>query len=161
MEAGLRSFDRRMPEEVNRVVADHVPDYLFAPTEGARRNLLREGIPEERVFVTGNTVVDALRQNLEMAKESENKEADFGPHLLCTLHREENVDDPARLSSIFRGLELIHEKLGVKIVYPMHPRTRRSCREHGIEPPEGTWVVEPMDYFSFLKLKSEASLMKR
>ncbi|MGA1975888.1 MAG: UDP-N-acetylglucosamine 2-epimerase (non-hydrolyzing), partial [Conexivisphaerales archaeon] len=86
IEAGLRSFDRRMPEEINRIVADHISDYLFAPTEGARRNLLREGIPRERVFVTGNTVVDALQQNLKLAKESRNEEvADFGPHLLCTL----------------------------------------------------------------------------
>ncbi len=160
VEAGLRSFDRRMPEEINRTVADHVSDYLFAPTEGARRNLLREGIPEERVFVTGNTIVDALQQNLKLAKESISKEvADFGPHLLCTLHREENVDDPARLKGIFRGLELVHSKLGVKIVYPMHPRTRSRCREHGIEPPEGTQVVEPLDYFSFLKLESEARLI--
>lgn len=160
VEAGLRSFDRRMPEEINRTVADHVSDYLFAPTEGARRNLLREGVPRERVFVTGNTIVDALQQNLKLAKESKNKEvADFGPHLLCTLHREENVDDPARLRGIFRGLELVHARLGLKIVYPMHPRTRSRCREHGIEPPEGTWVVEPLDYFSFLKLESEASLI--
>jgi len=148
-----------MPEEINRVVADHVSDYLFAPTERARRNLIKEGIPEGSIFVTGNTVVDAPRQNLKLAKESTNKEADFGPHLLCTLHREENVDDPARLSSIFRGLELVHARLGVKIVYLMHPRTKSRCREHGIEPPEGTWVTEPLDYFSFLKLESEALLI--
>jgi len=81
------------------------------------------------------------------------------PHLLCTLHREENVDDPARLKGIFRGLELVHARLGVKIVYPMHPRTRSRCREHGIEPPEGTQVIEPLDYFSFLKLESDAQLI--
>jgi UDP-N-acetylglucosamine 2-epimerase (non-hydrolysing) len=160
IEAGLRSFDRRMPEEINRVIADHISDYLFAPTEGARGNLLREGIPQDRIFVTGNTIVDALRQNLKLARQSKGKEvADFGPHLLCTLHREENVDDPARLRGIFRGLELVHAKLGVRIVYPMHPRTRSRCREYDIEPPDGTWVVEPQDYFSFLKLESEAQLI--
>jgi hypothetical protein len=68
-------------------------------------------------------------------------------------------DDPARLRGIFRGLELVHARLGLKIVYPIHPRTRSRCREHGIDPPEGTWVVEPLDYFSFLKLESEASLI--
>ncbi len=141
VEAGLRSFYREMPEEINRVVADHVSDYLFAPTENARRNLTREGIEEGNIFVTGNTIVDALRQNLKLAKEMSAREVtDFGPHFLCTLHREENVDDPVRLRGIFRGLELVHAKLGVRIVYPMHPRTRSRCREHGIEPPEGTWV---------------------
>jgi UDP-N-acetylglucosamine 2-epimerase (non-hydrolysing) len=74
VEAGLRSFDRRMPEEINRVIADHISDYLFAPTEGAKGNLIEEEIPEERVFVTGNTVVDALRQNLKLARQSKGKE---------------------------------------------------------------------------------------
>ena len=159
IEAGLRSFDHRMPEELNRVVVDHVSDFLFAPTLGARRNLLREAVADEKVFVTGNTIVDALEQNLRQSRKREVRAVTFSPHLLCTIHREENVDDAARLKSIFKGLGLVYEKSGVKIVYPMHPRTKKRCREYGIEPPRGTEVIEPLDYFSFLKLESDAQLV--
>ena len=101
VEAGLRSYDRRMPEEINRVVADHVSDYLFAPTEGSRGNLLREGIDEGKIMVTGNTIVDSVYQNLEIARRKVNvqEELGLGPkgYFLVTAHRAENVDDRSQV----------------------------------------------------------------
>ena len=98
VEAGLRSYDRSMPEEINRILTDHCSDYLFAPTEKAKTILLGEGIPENKIFVTGNTIVDAVYQNLEIAKEQGNTLSSLNltpkKYFLVTLHRQENVDDP-------------------------------------------------------------------
>ncbi len=104
VEAGLRSYDRRMPEEINRVLADHCSDYLFAPTEKSVGILQYEGVPEDRVFLVGNTVVDAVAQNLELAKSKTKVLGDLGlesgEFILATSHRQENVDDKARFSGI-------------------------------------------------------------
>ena len=101
VEAGLRSFDRTMPEEINRVMADHVSDLLFAPTDVSARNLRAEGLPEERISVTGNTIVDAVRENLEIATGKSDALAALGlrkgGYILTTLHRQENVDSRERL----------------------------------------------------------------
>jgi UDP-N-acetylglucosamine 2-epimerase (non-hydrolysing) len=101
VEAGLRSYDRGMPEEINRVLADHSSDYLFAPTEKSRQILLGEGIAEEKIFVTGNTVVDAVFQNSELCKSKRNVLDDLGldkgSYVLVTVHRQENVDNEERL----------------------------------------------------------------
>jgi len=109
VEAGLRSYDRRMPEEINRIVADHVSDYLFAPTEKAKQNLLREGVEEDKIFVTGNTIVDAVYQNLEIAKRKVNvlKEG-LKPkeYFLVTAHRQGNVDVKERIEGILKGFRI-------------------------------------------------------
>jgi UDP-N-acetylglucosamine 2-epimerase (non-hydrolysing) len=107
VEAGLRSFDRSMPEEINRVLADHCSDYLFAPTERSREVLLSEGIHEKNIYVTGNTVVDAVFQNLKLAEEKntfEDLDIEPGNYFLVTAHRQENVDDPVRFAGILKGL---------------------------------------------------------
>ncbi|MGB9718901.1 MAG: non-hydrolyzing UDP-N-acetylglucosamine 2-epimerase [Thermoproteota archaeon] len=162
VEAGLRSFDRSMPEEVNRVLADHVSDYLFAPTEKARENLLKEGIAEEKIFVTGNTIVDAVCQNIRLAGEKnsvlETIGVDGGGYFLATVHRQENVDSKQRFRSILEGLKLLHEDFGMPVVYPVHPRARRRMREHGLDCGSLT-LVEPLDYLSFLQLESNARLV--
>ncbi len=161
VEAGLRSYDRTMPEEINRVTADHVSDLLFAPTETARANLAREGI-EKGVFVTGNTVVDAVRQNLRLAEESGAGAGLMDPegYFLMTMHRQENVDNPERLASILKGLDLVSGKFGKKIIYPMHPRTRKRLREFGITVKTGNIAItEPVDYLSFLRLECGAGLI--
>jgi len=128
VEAGLRSYDRRMPEEINRVLTDHCSDYLFAPTEKARLILLGEGLPEEKIFVTGNTIVDAVYQNLEIAEKKKSVLESYGinrgEYFLTTVHRQENVDDKARFSSILEGLERVSEYFNVPVVYPVHPRAR-------------------------------------
>jgi len=129
VEAGLRSFDRAMPEEVNRVVADHVSDYLFAPTETARQNLLREGIAEDRVFVTGNTIVDAVLRNREIS-EAKAKALDAlglspGGYFLVTSHRQENVDDPGTLRGIVAGLEAVHREYSLPVIFRCTPAPGR------------------------------------
>lgn len=162
VEAGLRSFDRSMPEEVNRVLTDHVSDYLFAPTEKARENLLKEGIPEGKVFVTGNTIVDAVCQNLRLAEKNSGVLEAIGvngnDYFLVTIHRQENVDNIQRFRSILEGLNLLHEHFGLPVVYPVHPRARRRMQEYGLNCGSLT-MVEPLDYLSFLQLESKARLI--
>lgn len=157
VEAGLRSFDRSMPEEINRIVADHISDILFAPTEVAKRNLLREGIPEEKIHVTGNTIVDAVYQNLKLAETINVQFAD-DDYFLVTVHRQENTDNPMRLRNIIEGLKLVREYFNMPIIYPIHPRTLKRIKEYGIDV-EGLNLIEPLDYLSFLKLESKAKLI--
>ncbi|MGA1974361.1 MAG: UDP-N-acetylglucosamine 2-epimerase (non-hydrolyzing) [Conexivisphaerales archaeon] len=160
VEAGLRSNDRRMPEEINRVLVDHLADFLFAPTDEARNNLIREGLPDGKIHVVGNTIVDAVKENLVLASETRlNIRAARGPFALLTLHREENVDDPARLKRIVRGVELVSRKTGLPVVYPMHPRTRKRCAQFSISFPTGVFLLFPLDYLRFLKLESTASIV--
>jgi UDP-N-acetylglucosamine 2-epimerase (non-hydrolysing) len=163
VEAGLRSYDRNMPEEINRVLADHVSDYLFAPTEKAKENLLREGIPSEKVFVTGNTIVDAVYQNLEIAKRKVNilNKLNLRPneYLLVTAHRQENVDDKERLKGILDGLELVYNELNLPIIYPIHPRTMKKIREFELEVPKGIKLIEPLGFLEFLQLEANAKLV--
>ncbi len=162
VEAGLRSFDRSMPEEINRVVADHVSDYLYAPTKTAKDNLLGEGISPGRIHVTGNTVVDALRQNLEISKRSGNVLEELGlepgEYFLVTAHRQENVDSEARLKGILEGLELVHRRYGMPIVFPVHPRTGKMIREFGFAP-EGVSLIRPQSFLRFLQLEANARLV--
>ncbi|MEM2107889.1 MAG: UDP-N-acetylglucosamine 2-epimerase (non-hydrolyzing) [Candidatus Bathyarchaeia archaeon] len=162
VEAGLRSYDRRMPEEVNRVLADHCSDFLFAPTEKSRRILLGEGVAEGKIFVTGNTIVDAVFQNLELAKKSGDVLNSLGlcsgEYFLVTVHRQENVDDEERFRGILEGLALVHREFGAELVYPIHPRSRMRLEAFGLEP-IGVRLVEPLDYLSFLQLESSARLV--
>jgi UDP-N-acetylglucosamine 2-epimerase (non-hydrolysing) len=160
VEAGLRSYDRRMPEEINRVLADHCSDYLFAPTENSRRILLGEGIPEKNIFVTGNTIVDAVHQNLKMTEESKALETHNlreGGYFLVTLHRQENVDDERVFSSIVEGLEAVSDEFDEPVVYPVHPRARKMMDGFKLNP--RIMLLDPVDYLSFLKLEKGAKLI--
>lgn len=163
VEAGLRSYDGTMPEEINRVLVDHISEYLFAPTEAAKRNLLREGINEKKIFVTGNTIVDAVYQNLELAKNndiiSKLQIGDNG-YFLVTIHRQENVDNVERLKNIIKGLELVSEKFHKVIIYPMHPRTKKRLQQYdvGIDD-HRIRIIDPMGYLAFLELESKADLI--
>ncbi|RLI02243.1 UDP-N-acetylglucosamine 2-epimerase (non-hydrolyzing) [Candidatus Bathyarchaeota archaeon] len=162
VEAGLRSYDRSMPEEINRLLADHCSDLLFAPTVKAKQILLGEGIPESRVYVTGNTVVDALYRNLRLAEKRSEVLNSLGlekrKFFLVTVHRQENVDDKERFSKILEGLELVHERFGFPIVYPVHPRAAKRMREFNLKP-KGLRLIDPLDYLSFLLLESCARLV--
>jgi len=162
VEAGLRSYDRSMPEETNRVLADHCSDYLFAPTQKSKQNLLDEGIAEEQVFMVGNTIVDAVYQNLEIAKSKTQilnelglKEGKF---MLATSHRQENVDDKERFAGLIKGLQLVQREFRVPLIYPIHPRARKQLRLFGIDA-SGLTLVEPLDYLAFLQLESKAKLV--
>lgn len=161
VEAGLRSYDRRMPEEVNRVLTDHCSDYLFAPTENSRKILLGEGLPEEKVFVTGNTIVDAVHQNLKIAECKGNALEELGlnrgGYFLATVHRQENVDDKGQFSSIIRGLELISEQFDIPVVYPVHPRARKMMGRFQLDPK--LMLIDAVDFLTFLQLERGTRLI--
>jgi UDP-GlcNAc3NAcA epimerase len=150
VEAGLRSYDRRMPEEVNRVVADHVSTLLLCPSEAAVANLAREGITEG-VEVTGDVMLDAF---LSHSARDGAIVAELGldRYLLLTLHRAENVDDAETLSRVMKGVG----DSGCSVVFPIHPRTRASMRAAGLVPPPNVRLIEPVGFFEMLALERSA-----
>jgi len=162
VEAGLRSYDRGMPEEINRVLTDHCSDLLFAPTEGSREILLGEGIPRQKIFVTGNTIVDAVHQNLSLARRQNKIHSKLGlrpdNYFVVTVHRQENVDNKSRFRNIIRGLEAVYQQFGFPLVYPIHPRAKMRIKEFGLRVGKIT-LIEPLDYLSFLNLESKARLI--
>lgn len=161
VEAGLRSYDRRMPEEINRVLTDHCSDFLFAPTEHSAKILRGEGLPREKIFVTGNTIVDAVYQNLNIAEQRGNILDKFGlekrEYFLATVHRQENVDCEDRFSSILKGLELVSTRFGFPVVYPVHPRARKMMKHGSI----GTRLLlfDTVDFLTFLQLEKSARMI--
>ena len=160
VEAGLRSYDRTMPEEINRVLADHISDYLFVPTEIARRNLASEGITKG-VIRTGNTVVDAVRQNRRLAEKKSNVmrrlKVEKGGFVLATAHRQENVDHEERLRGMIEGMRLVGRHLGVPVIFPAHPRTQKRIEEFGVDT-EPIRMLDPVGYLDFLQLEANAAL---
>ncbi len=156
VEAGLRSYDWQMPEEINRVLADHCSDYLFAPTEKSREILLREGISKQ-ILVTGNTIVDAVSQHLAIADRTRDVltalQLRAKEYFLVTAHRQENVDAQSRFLGLLNGLARIHEAFGLPIVYPIHPRAQKWMHRFRLQP-EGVELVDPVDFLSFLQLAS-------
>ena len=161
VEAGLRSYDRRMPEEINRVLTDHCSDYLFTPTEKSREILLGEGVPSERIYVTGNTIVDAVYLGLELAEGRGDVLSEYGlvkgGYFLATVHRQENVDDEVRFSSILKGLELVSESYNIPVVYPVHPRGKKMMEEFSLRPK--LKLIDAVDFLTFLYLERNASLV--
>ncbi len=162
VEAGLRSYDRQMPEEINRILTDHCSDYLFAPTEKAKAILQGEGIPEEKIFVTGNTIVDAIYQNLEIAKEREDILSPLGVtpggYFLVTLHRQENVDNRERFTSILKGLDEVAAEFHLPVIYPIHPRSRKRMSQFDLKS-KNLKLIDPLDFLGFLQLASKARLI--
>jgi UDP-N-acetylglucosamine 2-epimerase (non-hydrolysing) len=161
VEAGLRSFDWRMPEEHNRRMIDHVSHYLFAPTEIAKRNLLEEHVWGE-IFVTGNTVIDAVDMYFDRVKEAEKKvleQVKFSEYALVTFHRAENVDDTHVLKDFMRILK----KSPIPIVFPIHPRTKKRLREYGmwneVESIQHLQLLPPQGYFEFLALMKNCKVI--
>ena len=158
VEAGLRSYDRRMPEETNRVLTDHCSDYLFAPTPKSQEILLHEGIAENQVFMVGNTIVDAVHQNLEIAESKTHIFNELclneGKFMLVTSHRQENVDDKNRFTGIIRGLQLVQRQFGVPLVYPIHPRAQKQLEQFSIDT-SGLTLVEPTIILRFFCLKAK------
>jgi UDP-N-acetylglucosamine 2-epimerase (non-hydrolysing) len=165
VEAGLRSFDRTMPEELNRVVTDRVSDALFTHSPEAVENLLREGAVATSVYQVGNTMIDTLVRALPRSEDIDLPGlgladlASSAGFALVTLHRPSNVDDPERLVAIFRALSTISSELAV--VFPVHPRTRARIEETGsldrVAP--HLHIVEPMGYLNFLALERRASVV--
>lgn len=162
VEAGLRSYDRNMPEETNRILTDHCSDYLFAPTEKARAILLGEGIPRERIFMTGNTIVDALLKSLEIAGSQTTTLKKLGlcpkEYFLVTVHRQENVDNIDRFSGILEGLRRVSEKFQIPVIYAIHPRSKKRMEEFGLRS-DGIRLIEPQGFLDFLRLEAGARLV--
>ena len=163
VESGLRSYFREMPEEINRILADHSSDYLFAPTKKAREILISEGIPRSKIFITGNTIVDAVYQNLELARVKskilDKLNLKKENYFLVTAHRQENVDIKERLNGIFKGLDLIYEKFNLPIIYPIHPRTQKMIEKFKLNNTQEVKLLEPISYLDFLQLEANAKLV--
>lgn len=160
VEAGLRSHDRRMPEEHNRILLDHLADLCLAPTDVSRDNLLAEGIPESRIVVTGNTVVEAVDAHLPpaaaRARLLTDLELESDRFVLVTLHRPENVDDPDVYRTILGQLAA----LDAPVVLPIHPRSRERLDRFGLSDVADTLrVIDPLDYPDFLGVAKEAALL--
>ena len=160
VEAGLRSYDRHMPEELNRILTDHLSDFLFAPTENAKNIALKEGIDEKKIFVTGNTIVDAVYQNLKLAKTKSNilngKGIKKNEYILITAHRQENVDIKSKLKNMLEGFGDIGREIGIKMIYPIHPRTRKMIAKFKLNVPECIELIEPVGFMDFLMLEANA-----
>lgn len=164
VEAGLRSRDRSMPEEINRLLTDQISDLLFTPSQDADDNLRAEGIPGERIRFVGNIMIDSLNKQLERAKDSNIREqlgiADQN-YAVLTLHRPSNVDDRETLTRILGALEEIGKRLPV--IFPVHPRTQKTITELGltkqVEADRGLRVIDPLGYLDFLRLYSGARLV--
>ena len=159
-EAGLRSFDRSMPEEINRIVTDSITDLFLVTEESGRTNLLREGIAPERIHLVGNLMIDSLQQHLERARNSDiaDKLGVRGKaYGVVTLHRPANVDDPIVLGEILGALGGIAGTL--PLLWPVHPRTRARLKRDDLELPPGIRLIEPLGYLDFLSLEAGATLV--
>ncbi|HEY2954306.1 MAG TPA: UDP-N-acetylglucosamine 2-epimerase (non-hydrolyzing) [Candidatus Eisenbacteria bacterium] len=161
VEAGLRSYDRTMPEEINRILTDHLSEHLFAPTDHARGILLGEGVKPERISVTGNTVVDELERQRPRAERPgllERFAVEPGRYAVATVHRAENTDDPARLRGIFEGLAGSARALGLPVLIALHPRTTARLASLGLEVDGAVRALPPLGYLDFLGLHAQAAL---
>ena len=162
VEAGLRSYDRSMPEEINRILTDHLADHLFAPTPRARGLLLGEGVAEDRIHVTGNTVVDEIMRQRERARAPgllERFAVAPGGYALATVHRAGNVEHEDRLRGIFNGLAEAGRALGMPVLASLHPRTADRLTALGLAVDGAVRRLPPLGYLEFLGLHAEAALM--
>lgn len=168
VEAGLRSYDRRMPEEINRLVTDVVADYLLTPSPDADENLIKEGISPDKIFFVGNIMIDSLVKHREVAAKSmilSELESAYGNKLdkycLVTLHRPSNVDEAKGLSIILKAFHTIGEK--INIVFPMHPRTKNNIQKLGLgsllDSIPNLILTEPLGYLDFLNLEMNSDIV--
>jgi UDP-N-acetylglucosamine 2-epimerase (non-hydrolysing) len=166
VEAGLRSFDRSMPEEINRVLTDAISDLLFITERSAEENLLREGIPKERIHFVGNVMIDTLLKHRKEAERSHilktldlewNQNRTPRPYAVLTLHRPSNVDNPESLKGIFDALQEVSKS--IPILFPVHPRTKNRIEEWGFSLGDRILALEPLGYIDFLYALANAKLV--
>ncbi len=155
VEAGLRSFDRGMPEEINRVLTDQLADLLLITSPEARDNLLREGKSSETIKFVGNPMIDTLFRLLPLAM-TDGERLSEEPFALVTLHRPSNVDDPGRLEAILKALGDLED---LKVLFPAHPRTLGHIEEWGIAIPDRISIEKPLSYLNFIRAEAEASVV--
>jgi len=159
VEAGLRSKDRRMPEEINRILTDQISSLCLTPSRDADRNLLAEGIESERIAFVGNVMIDSLLSTLESVKNAPHPVPDLvpGKYILATLHRPSNVDDSVRLGEVVSALETI--ALKVPVLFPVHPRTAKALRAAAISVDSRVRLCEPFGYRDILRLQADSGLV--
>jgi UDP-N-acetylglucosamine 2-epimerase (non-hydrolysing) len=163
VEAGLRSLDMGMPEEINRILTDRISNYLFVTEFSGYRNLLAEGVDDSKIFFVGNVMIDSLRAHLDLANERPIL-SDLGleskNYALLTLHRPDNVDNEATLTPLVEAISTLAQKIAV--IFPCHPRTRNNIDKFELSHyfgPQGIRLVEPAGYLDFLKLEREAAMV--
>lgn len=168
VEAGLRSFDRRMPEEINRLLTDQIADLLFTPSIDGNENLIHEGIGEDKIYLVGNIMIDTLVRLLPKAddkilqkivgNEYNPATSNCAPYALVTLHRPSNVDDPSMLAEIIAALNQISRE--VLVIFPIHPRTRQRLLDQKFEINANQFkLIEPIGYLQFLALQQRATVV--
>jgi len=163
IEAGLRSYDKTMPEETNRIMTDHISEYLFAVGPNQEKILKSEGISEDKIYTVGNTVSDSLFQHLDISKKTsrilEELKLKTKEYFLVTAHRASNVDIPTNLKELLSLFEAIHVKYSQKIVWPIHPRTQSKLKEFNIKVPDYLQLIPPIGYLDFIQLQKNARLI--
>jgi len=163
IEAGLRSYDRTMPEETNRILTDHMSEYLFAVGKNQQAILAKEGIAAEKIFTVGNTVSDSLFQHLALAEDTSNILSEVGvqagQYFLVTAHRASNVDIKSSLLELLAIFDKLHAKYSQTIVWPIHPRTQAKLTEFSIEVPSYLKLLPPIGYLDFIQLQKKAQLI--
>ncbi|OCC14662.1 UDP-N-acetylglucosamine 2-epimerase [Dissulfuribacter thermophilus] len=166
VESGLRSNDWRMPEEHNRVIMDHISELLFAPTEETAQNLRKDNV-RGKIIVTGNTIVDAVMQNIKIARSKSTILLDLGlknnSYFLMTIHREENVDNPYILADLIECIKLVIRFFKKEIIFPLHPRTGKRLKEFGLterlDSIKGLRIIEPLGYLDMLVLLEQCAVV--
>ncbi|XPF93396.1 non-hydrolyzing UDP-N-acetylglucosamine 2-epimerase [Colwellia sp. RE-S-Sl-9] len=163
IEAGLRSYDRSMPEETNRIMTDHISDYLFAVGPNQQVILQKEGIDKEKIYTVGNTVSDSLFQHLEISATKSDilnqLNLESKKYFLVTAHRASNVDIPANLLELLELFNQLHKKYNQTIVWPIHPRTQSKLKEFNIDIPNYLKLLPPIGYLDFIQLQKHAQLI--
>ncbi len=163
VEAGLRSFDRKTSEELNRVLIDQISTCLFAPAAETKLNLLREGISDDKIIITGNTIVDAMFQNIQKAEKTSGILLQLGlqrdDYILLTTHRTENTQCRRNINGIVLGAFLVSQYLHKRIIFPVHPKTKKALQNFDVVVPENISLTEPMGFFDFLVLEKNAHLI--
>ncbi len=156
LEAGMRSYDERMPEEINRTIIDHISSILLPYTIYSKDNLIREHIHPRKIFVIGNPIVDVIKHNItkiEDSKQMEKMKLKKYSYFLITAHRSENVDDPKTLKDIFEALSTIKKKYKKRVIFPIHPRTKSKIN---FKIPINIELIPPLGFFDFTKLEKNA-----
>jgi len=163
VEAGLRSYDRSMPEEINRIVVDHISDKLFTPTEKQKEILMHEGVKEKVIHVSGNTIVDAVYMGRALSQKKSRILEDIAQKedafILFTAHRPATVDNKENISEVIKAVAVLAEKHSKTVIMPLHPRTQKMITTFGIPLPESMIIIEPVGYLDMLKLQQSAFLV--
>ena len=155
VEAGIRSFDKKMPEEINRIKADKISDILFAPTKIAKRNLINEKLTKKKIYVVGNTISDTIKQNFSKFKKKNN----FKKFFFLTLHRPETVDHANRLKTVIKTIINLSKELKIKIIFPIHPRTKKKLNNLKINNLNKLFIIKPCSYSASLRYQKKSKLV--